>query len=184
VDLSISLIQEFVTMNATLKAALTAAGLILSAPSFAEETHHPEDTPAQAAPVQGRMGMMGGDGMSAMMPMMGMMRMMQGPAHVEGRIAFLKAELKITEAQDKPFADFAAALRQAAGKMRGGQMDMMGMAAGASLLQHLEHQEKQLTARLDAVRSLKTPLAPLHAALSEEQRKTLAQLHPMFMGMM
>lgn len=176
-------------MNATFIAAVAAAGLLLAAPSSAEETHHPQQTPAQSAPAQGSMGMMGpggmmGDsGMSGMMPMMGMMRMMQGPAHVEGRIAFLKTELKITDAQSKPFADFAAALRQAAVGMRGNHMGMMGM-SNSALPQHLEHMEKQLSARLDALRTIKAALTPLYAVLSEEQRKTLAQLHPMFMGMM
>ena len=43
--------------------------------------------------------MMGGQQMGGM-PMMGMMQMMGSMAdHVEGRIAFLKTELKITDAQ-------------------------------------------------------------------------------------
>lgn len=187
-------------MKSFLKAAVAAASLIFATSSFAEEAHHPQETPPQAAPsqpaqAQGRMGMMGqggmmGDGMmgsdhmSGMMPMMAMMQMMQGPAHAEGRIAFLKAELKITDAQDKPWSDFATALRQAGTKMRTGQMGMMGTGTAASSPQYLDQQEKQLAARLEALRSLKAALAPLHAVLSEEQRKTLAQLHPMFMGMM
>lgn len=181
-------------MKSFLKAAVAAASLIFATPSFAEDAHHPQGTPSQAIPspsppAQGQGGMMGdsmmgSDHMSGMMPMMAMMQMMQGPAHVEGRIAFLKAELKITDAQDKPWSDFAAALRQAGTKMRAGQMGMMGTGTGASSPQFLDQQEKQLAARLEALRSLKTALAPLHAVLSEEQRKTLAQLHPMFMGMM
>lgn len=182
-------------MTSFLKAAVAAVSLIFATSSFAQDAHHPEETPPQAAPsrpapAQGGMGMMGhgdmmgGDGMSAMMPMMAMMRMMQGPTHVEGRIAFLKAELKITEAQNKPWNDFATALRQAGTKMRAGQMGMMGMGAGMSMPQLLDQHEKQLAARLETVRSLKSSLNALHAVLSEEQRKTLAQLHPMFMGMM
>jgi hypothetical protein len=195
-----SLSQELFVMKTAMQAALAAISLSLATPTFAQDAHHPQDTPSQAAPTQpapgqGRMGMMGPggmmgndmmgtDGMASMMPMMGMMRMMQGPGHVEGRIAFLKAELKITEAQGKPWADFAAALRQAAGRMHGGQAGMMGMRGAASLPQLLEQQEKQLATRLEAVRGVKSALAPLDAVLSDEQRKTLAQLHPMFMGMM
>jgi hypothetical protein len=185
-------------MTAFLKVALAAASVILATPSFAQDAHHPQETSPQAAPSpspQGRMGMMGqggmmgndmmgGDGMSGMMPMMAMMRMMQGPMHVEGRIAFLKAELKIAEAQNKPWTDFATALRQAGTRMRAGQTGMMGMGAGMSMPQLLDQQEKQLVARLETVRSLKSSLNALHAVLSEEQRKTLALLHPMFMGMM
>ena len=49
-----------------------------------------------------------------MMPMMGMMQMMYGSAHMDGRLAFLRAQLKITSAQEKAWDDFANALRQAA----------------------------------------------------------------------
>src|SRR5262245_38756859 len=88
------------------------------------ESHHPPQTatptPAQPTPPPGQ-GMGGQQGMMGSMPMtnmMGMMRMMgkMGPGmaiidRVEGRIAFLRAELKITEAQASAWDAFAAALR-------------------------------------------------------------------------
>jgi hypothetical protein len=49
---------------------------------------------------------------------MGMMGMMGMADHVEGRIAYLKAELKITEAQMPQWNAFADALRSNAASMR------------------------------------------------------------------
>ena len=82
------------------------------------DAHHPAQTvtPAPPAPPSAAQGMMSG------MPMMhmGMMRMMgiMGPVggmatidRVEGRIAFLRAELKITESQMSAWNAFADALR-------------------------------------------------------------------------
>jgi hypothetical protein len=86
---------------------LAAVALILAlaaCPALAaDDQHHPGGSPSAAAPSvpqgmgQGMQGMQGGmtPGMGAGgMPMMDMMRMMEG--HAEGRIAFLKTELKIT----------------------------------------------------------------------------------------
>src|SRR5690349_15695774 len=77
-----------------------AAGPALAA----EDTHHPKSPPAATSQQRmgpgGMMGQMGpgmmGPGMMGQggMPMMGMMQ-----RHVEGSIAFLKTELKITDAQ-------------------------------------------------------------------------------------
>jgi LTXXQ motif family protein len=116
-----------------------------------------------------------------------MMGMMQGDERIEGRLAFLKAELKITDAQEKVWSDFAGALRQAAAKMQQAHMGMRamsGMAGTVTPPQLLEHHESNLAARLEATRTVKTALGPLYAALDEQQKQTLAQLHPLFHGMM
>ena len=129
------------------------------------KAHHPAGTTAVqttttpgAAPTMG-MGMMGGGDMGPMMQQMmqGMMPMMQGmmaqrgrermdgtmgmmaPHRIEGRIAFLRTELKITDAQDAAWNAFAEVLRaQARGmeamrsRMMGGQMSA-GPMAGAPM---------------------------------------------------
>jgi hypothetical protein len=196
-------------MTKLFQLALLALTVGLVTPAFAEETHHPPGTAqAQPQPVpgpsqlpaqptrpgmgmtgQGRMmggNMMGDAGMPGMMPMMGMMQMMQGGKHIDGRLAFIKAELKITEAQEKVWNDFANALRQAVAKVReanAAMPAMSGMAGNVTPPQLLEQHEKQLAARLDAIRIVKPALGPFYAALSEEQKETLAQLHPMLHGM-
>jgi hypothetical protein len=57
------------------------------------------------------------------MPMMGMMN---GAQHVEGRLAFLKTELKITPAQEAVWDDYAKALRANAQKMTAMMKNMPG----------------------------------------------------------
>jgi hypothetical protein len=92
-------------------ASLVLALALIAAPALAQqqehEQHHPAGPPplAAAAPDTGMPGgaMAGAGGM----PMMGMMRMIMGQdgmsgmsmmaGHVEGRLAFLKTELKITD---------------------------------------------------------------------------------------
>src|SRR6516162_11261321 len=105
---------------------------LLGAPAFAQqehEQHHPGETPP-AAGMQGP-GMQGGAMSGAGgMPMMGMMRMMMGQdgmsgmpmmaamaGHVEGRLAFLKTELKITDAQLPLWNAVADAIRTNAKSM-------------------------------------------------------------------
>src|SRR5215475_10651648 len=86
-------------------ASLALILALMAVPALAQqqehEQHHPEETPP-AAGMQGP-GMQGGaGGMMGMMRMMGqdgMGRMSIMAGHVEGRLAFLKTELKITDAQ-------------------------------------------------------------------------------------
>lgn len=91
--------------------ALSIFALAFPAGLWAEDAHHPKpaEETAPAATQAPEMGM----GMMAMMPdMMRMMQEMGNPArHVEGRIAFLHAELAITEAQEPLWASLADALR-------------------------------------------------------------------------
>jgi hypothetical protein len=100
-------------------------------------------------------GMMGGD-MARMMAMMhgGMMDgAMMG--HVEGRLAFLKTELKITPAQEPQWAKFADVIRaNAKGAQAGMQAMMQAGAKAATAPEVLARHEKMLTAKLDSVRAL------------------------------
>jgi len=123
------------------------------------------------------------------MPMMGMMQMMMGQngmvGHLEGRIAFLKAELHITDAQQPLWNAVAEAIRGNAKSMT----DMphgMGMIGGASgtLPEKLAAHEKMLTAHLDGMRKLRTAFDPLYAALNADQKKMADSLMIGPMGVM
>ena len=131
--------------------------------------------------MMGQGGMMGG-GMPGMMPMIGMM---QGDRHIEGRLAFVKAELKITAAQEKAWNDFANALRQASAKAHeaGGMRPMSGAPGASTPPQLVEQYEKHLAARLEAVRIVKPTLEPLYTSLSDEQKQTFTQVHMIFHGL-
>ena len=122
------------------------------------------------------------------MPMMGM-GMMGMADHVEGRIAFLKAELKITDAQLPQWNTFADTIRsnaQRIGEMRGTMMQggMMGQTATLTAPDRLDRMEKTMTAMVEAVRSTKAALGPLYAMLSDEQKKMADALLHGPMGIM
>lgn len=115
----------------------------------------------------------------------GMSMMVAMAGHVEGRLAFLKTELKITDAQTPMWNAFAQAVRDNAkameAMMQGG---MMGMSQSAKLPDKLEMREKMMATHLDALRKLKTAVDPLYAAFSDEQKKTADEIMLTPMGMM
>ena len=168
--------------------ALWTAALLLSELGVATAQTEPAP-PVQSMP-QGRM-MSPGSGM----PMMGgpgRMGMMGMADHVEGRIAFLKAELKITEAQMPQWNAFSDALRENARRMggmpammmQGGMMGQDGASVNAP--DRLDRMEKMMTAMLESIKATKVAFAPLYAVLTDEQKKVADQLihGPMGMGRM
>jgi hypothetical protein len=180
-------------------ASLVLALGLVAIPALAQQDTRSEHHPGSAMPGQSTSS--GGSMMGAgSMPMMGMMRMMMGDqgmgmsgmrmmammaGHVEGRLAFLKTELKITDAQMPLWNAFAEAVRANAKAMeqmmQGG---MMGTGQSASLPEKLAMREKMMAAHLDALRKLKTAVDPLYAAFSEEQKKTADEIMLTPMGMM
>src|SRR6202048_81385 len=116
--------------------------------------------------------MMGGD-MTCMMQMMSMMR--EKLSHAGDRVAALKADLKITEAQMPAWNKFADALLAAAKStgesMEGMHKQMMQSGAAASLPEKLERHAKMAAGPLSGLRAIKAALDPLYASLSDEQKK-------------
>ncbi|WP_163272552.1 Spy/CpxP family protein refolding chaperone [Chelativorans alearense] len=194
-----------------IRTAILAGALLLAVPiSFAEEAHHPDEAapapaplPAQQQAMPGGMmpGMMSPDMMQMMMgvmsagngPMMGQMGQtgpMMSPDHVEGRIAFLKAELKVTDDQQPLWEPLAETIRAGADSMKdmmpSMQGGMMGAgAAGVTALERIEIHEKALSARLQALRQIKAALKPFYATLDEGQKQKADRLlAPAPMGMM
>ena len=103
---------------------------------------------------------------------------------VEGRIAFLHAELKIGAAQDRSWQGFATALRANAQKLDELRSTVSAAVPGLpSTLQQLERQERWIAARLDGVRALKTTLEPLYAAMSDDQKQRADELLPLHLGL-
>lgn len=126
--------------------------------------------------------MMVGQGMMDQggMPMMGM----NPSQHVEGRLAFLKAELKITEAQAAPWNAYADAVRANAKRM-GELMDQM-MSSGMmmqgqpgtmmSLPDRLNWAEQHMAAHMEMLAAIKQPTMQLYGALSDDQKRLADQL--------
>ncbi len=116
----------------------------------------------------------------------GMMMCHMG-GHVKGRLAYLKTELKITEAQTPQWNAFADAFR-ANGQKMAQQCAMMkehsGSMMSADLAERLNIMEQDMTMHLDSLRSIKSALLPLYAVLSDEQKKTANEIMKGPMGMM
>lgn len=175
------------------KAILAGVLLVLTAPAFAEEAHHTGSDPASTPPPAAASGVPPGMGMMSggMMPMMNQMSGMMAPAHVEGRIAFLKTELKITSSQEPLWQGFAEALRSDARTMDDMAKKMQGMMMSgmketeSSLIDRLDRRESMLNAHLDRLRRIRTALGPLYESLDDEQRRSADELiMPVAMGMM
>ena len=172
------------------KVLLVAAILIASANVVLAQTSTSSPATTGTPAAQGMpMGSMPGS--SGGMPMMGERQMggmpMMGSMadHVEGRIAFLKTELKITDAQQPLWNAVGDAMRANAKDMAA-MMPMMQsmMQPSGTLPEELAGREKVMTAHLAALRKLKSAIDPLYAALSDEQKKTADQLMVAPMGIM
>ncbi|HYU11856.1 MAG TPA: Spy/CpxP family protein refolding chaperone [Stellaceae bacterium] len=170
--------------------ALTATGAF--AADAEHDQHHPATTPSAAAAMpapdaQGKP-MASMPGSSGNMPMMSMMQMMMGQngmaGHVEGRIAFLKAELKVTDAQQPLWNTVADAMRSNAKAMSGMPSGMPVMGSAATLPDKLAMHEKMMGAHLDGLRKLRAAVEPLYAALNSDQKKTADELMIGPMGIM
>jgi len=178
--------------------AVVAAFLASSALAQQQAAPAPQAAPGAMMPGGMPMGMMaqgmpggmmpGGGGM----PMMGMMGMMMGPdgmgammaRHVEGRIAFLKTELKITDAQQKLWTAVADAMRANATSMGGMPHGMAMKGSAATLPDRLASRETAMAAHLEQLRKLKAAIEPLYAAFDSDQKKTADELMFGPMGMM
>jgi len=104
--------------------------------------------------------------------------------HIEGRIAYLKAELKITEAQTDPWNAYAEGMRSNADAMRTMHASMTKEPIATSLPDRLTTQKKMASGHLAALEKMETAAKPLYAALSEEQRKMIDQMTAGHMRMM
>lgn len=156
-------------------------------PPMAQTPNQPGAMPMKPGGAPAGQGMMmGGD----MMKMMGMMQMMHGgmsqmdmgPAgmrglqHVEGQLAFTKAELKIADAQAPQWNAFAEAVRASSASQRTAMQGMMQTTGPGTAPEQIERRIAATTAQLDAMKAVLTAAKPLYAVLSDEQKKTADEL--------
>jgi hypothetical protein len=183
----LSVVENPMKTRAAIVAGLLSASVAIASAETSEEhsAHHPNAASEPAPPQMGGNSMMG-NGMS----MMGMMQTMMGSGgmggmatidRVEGRIAFLKTELKITDGQGDAWNVFADVLRSNARKL--GEL-RASMAPQASLVDRLTWQEKWLTARSENTRAIRTAYTDLAAKFTDDQKKSAEQLLAPHMGMM
>lgn len=130
------------------------------------------------------------------MPMMNMMGMMMRPGlagmatidRVEGRIAFLRTELKIAEAQFVVWSAFADALRMNAKKLAEVRSAMMAQPNAApkrtpTMAEQLDLQERWLLARLEGTRAIRSAFTKMYDTLSDDQKNSAKELMAPHMGM-
>ena len=175
-------------MKTCMKLAATSAlgFLMLGSAGWAEDAHHPATPNANAAATEAATP---ATGMMAMMPdMMKMMAamspgMMGAPIeHVEGRIAFLHAELAITADQEAVWSAFSDAVRaNAKGLAEASSMSRDSGATGVA--DRLLSQEHIVAAQLTGLKAINAALEGLNKGLSDAQRITLDSLLPELLGL-
>jgi hypothetical protein len=110
---------------------------------------------------------------SGMMPMARMMmRDRFGVDHMEGRLAYIQTELKITQAQTPAWNTFVDAVRSNAvsmAEMRNAMMSRQG--TPGTLPDRLAAEEKAVTAHLAAIKQIKDAVAKLYDVLNDDQKK-------------
>ena len=168
-------------------AALLASVTMVSAQTTQDQSAHHPGSPAPAMPM-GDMGkMMGGDMGAMMQSMMPMMRMMMTRGemgemgmmsfdHIEGRIAFLKAELAITDAQLPQWNAFADTLRARAKSMQETMAKLMKDGMPTSAPARGQVMVQIMTARLDSLKAMVAASDALYAVLSDDQKKVADSL--------
>jgi LTXXQ motif family protein len=184
------------TMAASLALALVTAGAPgARAPGQAADPHHQAtqlQAPQPPAAARDQTGMGAEATMPMMAQMMSMMRMMaRGGAdpfaglpltRIEGRLAFVKAELAITEAQMPQWNAAVAAIRTAAAKLLAGARELQQAPAPTTALEQMERLERIDTLLLEAIRACRTASAPLYAVLDDAQKRTADELMLGVMG--
>lgn len=170
-------------MNRLLTTA--AIALALAIPSFSPAL-------AQGGMGPGGMGMMGGG-----CPMIGMMGQgMMGPgmwgqgnggpgmmarqprveAVVEGRLAYLKGELEITDTQTEAWTGYAEAMTARIDLMQGMRQGMYEAMQSGTAIERMDSRIAGMEAMLEAMKGLKPATESLYGVLTDEQKELADQL--------
>ena len=152
-----------------------------------------QTTPSPAMPMTPPAGAPAGRGPGAM-PMMDMGKMMQGGAgqmqpvmqfdHIEGRIAYMKAELAITDAQLPQWNALADVQRANAKGMRDGMAKMMQAGMPMTVPARADAMVQMMTMHLDGMKSMATAGKALYAVMNDAQKKMADEMISGQMGRM
>jgi hypothetical protein len=130
------------------------------------------------------MGAMMGAGRRGSMKGMGHRMMMHSGPMMEARLAYIKADLEVTEAQLPAWEGYADAIRARRRTMGAMREEMMKAQEGGSALQRMDARIKAMQTKLDAIKALKAPTEAFYAVLSDEQKKKADELLGGRCGMM
>jgi hypothetical protein len=116
----------------------------------------------------GMMGMMGG------CPMWGTEG--QASTFIDGRLAFLKTELAITDAQKATWDAYADATKRNLQSMQGMWQTMQKVFEAKTPVERLDAHLAAMQSRVKALQDVKPALAKLYEALSAEQKKNADEI--------
>jgi hypothetical protein len=109
------------------------------------------------------------------------MTMCRMDEHIDGQLAYLKTELKITDAQTPQWNVFANTFR--ADKEKNARIcrateneESRSKMMSASLPESLGMMAARLTVRLESLRAMEAAIQPLYSILSKEQKKTADEI--------
>jgi hypothetical protein len=129
---------------------------------------------------QGMMGpgMMGPGMMAPSLSGQGMMagRQVRIGAMVDGRLAYLKGELSITDAQSEAWNGYANAVKGRVDVMQGMRRAMMDAMQKGSATVRMDARIKSMEAMVESMKATKPATEKLYAVLTDEQKKVADQL--------
>jgi hypothetical protein len=180
--------------------AAVAAIALASTPALAQQDDQPkaESMMGQDGGMMGQSGsmvdqrqggMMDQDGKPDGCPMMGdMMRsgrhgmgkgmrhgMMHSVPMMEARLAYIKADLEITDAQAAVWDAYANAVRARHSAMEGMHADMMKAKESGNVVERMDARIKAMESMVESLKALKPATEALYAALTDEQKKKADQ---------
>ena len=120
--------------------------------------------------------MMGGGRMGGRQPNMGAM--------AEGRLAYLKSELAITEGQTEAWNGYAEAVKSRVEMMRGMHRSMMDAMQKGSATDRMKARISGMEAMLESMKAIGPATEKLYGVLTEDQKKTADALIGMDCGAM
>ena len=113
------------------------------------------------------MGMMG----TGMQGMMGPGMMMDFGPMMEGRLAYMKAELGVTETQTAAWDDYASAVRARGKTMQAMHTEMVKALEAGSALQRLDAHTKAMESMVESLKALRPVTEALYKVLTDDQKK-------------
>ena len=125
----------------------------------------------------GNMGMMG-QGMQGMMGSAGMMGQGMGPGMMmgkgpmmEGRLAYLKAELGITDAQAAAWDGYVSAVKARGDTMQSMHATMMQAMQSGTAIARMDAHTTAMQSMMDSMNALKPATEALYKVLNDDQKK-------------
>jgi hypothetical protein len=127
---------------------------------------------------QGQGGGMMGQGQGGCMMGGGMMGqgMMHSRPMMEARLAYIKADLEITDAQTNAWNAYADAVRAHYGAMASSREAMLKAMQTGKALERMDARIQAIQTKLDSLKALKPATEALYKVLTDEQKKKADQL--------